>query len=147
MSAPLRLELSPSPRMAVLVVGLHAAAAACAAAVLPGAAGAALGAALLALGLWGAWSRALLRAQGSPRALELAGDEATLELRGGQRIAARAGPRRFVSRLAVALQLGRPLRRTLLVSADMLDRDAFRRLRIWALWGRLPGVAGTQLAA
>ena len=133
--------------MAVLIVALHAAAAACAAVVLPGVAGAALGASLLALGIASAWSRALLRSRTSPRALELAGEEATLELRGGERHTARVGRRRFVSRLAVALPLGRPLRRTILVSAGMLDGESFRRLRIWALWGRLPGVAGTQLAA
>jgi hypothetical protein len=27
----------------------------------------------------------------------------------------------------------------------MLEPREFRRLRIWALWGRLPGVAGEQL--
>jgi len=133
--------------MAVLIVALHVAAAGCVVAVLPGIPGAALGAALLALGLASAWSRALLRSQASPRVLELEGDHATLELGGGVRLSAPVGPRRFVSRLAVALPLGRPLRRTILVSAGMLDGESFRRLRIWALWGRLPGVAGTQLAA
>ena len=34
-----------------------------------------------------------------------------------------------------------------LVSADMLDPDSFRTLRVWALWGKVPGVAGKQLAA
>ena len=46
-----------------------------------------------------------------------------------------------------ALPLGSPLRRTLLVSADMLGVEEFRRLRLWALWNRLPGVAPKQLAA
>ena len=147
MSARLRLELAPSRRMAALIVVLHGAAAACAAAVLPGVAGAALGAALLALGLASAWSRALLRSRVSPRALELEGDQATLELAGGERVSARVGARRFVSALAVALPLGRPAARTVLVSRDMLDAESFRRLRLWALWGKLPGVAAKQLAA
>jgi hypothetical protein len=29
----------------------------------------------------------------------------------------------------------------------MLPADDFRRLRIWALWGRLPRVAAAQLPA
>jgi hypothetical protein len=29
----------------------------------------------------------------------------------------------------------------------MLPAAEFRRLRIWALWGRLPGVAAAQLPA
>jgi len=54
----------------------------------------------------------------------------------------------------VALPLRSPSRRTLLVTADMLDPAEFRRLRIWALWNRLPkahlsdgNVAAKQLAA
>jgi hypothetical protein len=44
------------------------------------------------------------------------------------------------------------VRRTLLITRDMAGADAFRRLRIWALWGKLPAaggearVAATQLA-
>jgi hypothetical protein len=131
--------------MAGLIVGLHAAAAACAAMVLPGAAGAALAAALLALGLAAAWTRALLRSGASVRAIELEGAEATIELANGERMAARVGERRYVSSLAVTLPLARPLRRTILVSRDMLGRDSFRLLRIWALWGKLPAVAAKQL--
>ena len=38
-------------------------------------------------------------------------------------------------------------RRTILVTRDMLGREEFRRLRLWALWGRLPrrSVAAAQL--
>ena len=147
MSARLRLELSPSRTRAALIAGLHAVAAACAAAVLPGLAGAALAAALLALGASSAWTRALLRSPASPRALELECDQATLELADGGRFAAPVGARRYVSSVAVALPLGRPLRRTVLVSRGMLDAESFRLLRIWALWGKLPGVAAKQLAA
>jgi hypothetical protein len=36
--------------------------------------------------------------------------------------------------------------RTILVTRDMLGASEFRRLRLWALWGKLP-VAAKQLAA
>ena len=147
MRARLRLELAPSRALAVLIVALHATAAACAAAVLPGIAGAALAAALLALGLAAAWTRALLRSGASVRALEVEGSEATLELASGKRLAARVSERRYVSSLVVTLPFGRPLRRTILISRDMLNAESFRLLRIWALWGKLPGVAGKQLPA
>jgi hypothetical protein len=45
----------------------------------------------------------------------------------------------------VNLPILAPARRTLLVTPDMLGIDSFRRLRIWALWGKLAGVAGKQL--
>jgi len=143
----LRLELAPSPRLAAAIVALHAAAAACAALVLSGGAGALLAAAFLALGLAAAWSRALLGSRSSVRAIELGEAGATLELAGGERLPAQLGPRRYVSRYMVTLAVRRPLRRTLLVTADMLSDDSFRSLRIWALWGRLPGVAAKQLPA
>ena len=147
MSAPaLRLKLVPSLRLALAIVALHAAAAACSVAVLPGLAGAALAAGFLALGLAAAWSRALLRSPVSVRAFEIAGPELAIELTSGDKIAVQVGERRYVSRLAVTLPLRRPWR-TILVSADMLPADDFRRLRIWALWGRLPGVAAAQLPA
>jgi hypothetical protein len=123
------MELAPSPRLAAAIVALHAAAAACAALVLPGGAGVLLAAAFLALGLAAAWSRALLGSRNSVRAIELGEAGATLELAGGERLPAQLGPR------------------TLLVTADMLSDDSFRSLRIWALWGRLPGVAAKQLPA
>ena len=65
----------------------------------------------------------------------------------GTELAAPVAARRYVTRYVVALPLGSPLRRTLLVSADMLGVEEFRRLRLWALWNRLPGVAPKQLAA
>jgi hypothetical protein len=139
----LRLELSPSLVFAALVVGLHAAAGAAAFAVVPGAPGGALAAALLALGVAAAWSRALLRAPRSVRALEIRGESLVLELAGGGRIEAAHPGRCHVSRLAVVL----PLSRTVLVTADMLGAAEFRRLRVWALWRKLPPVAAKQLAA
>ena len=144
MSAPaLRLTLSPSPRFALVIVSLHAAGAACVLLVM-GMSGAVLALALFSLGAAAAWSRALLRSRSSVRALELAGAALTVELANGERIAAVIGERRYVSRIAVTLPLRRPWR-TILVSADMMPADDFRRLRIWALWGRLPGVAAAQL--
>jgi hypothetical protein len=144
----LDLELAPSPRLAGAIVALHAAAAASLLAVVPDARGAALAAALLALGGAAAWSRALHRSARSIRRLELAGPELGVTLTSGASFVVRPGGRRYVSRWMVALPLPSPLRRTLLVTGDMLDADSFRRLRIWALWGKLPpeqGVAAAQL--
>jgi hypothetical protein len=145
-AAVLRLRLSPSPLLALLIVVLHAAAAACALAVLPGVAAALLALALFLLGLAAAWSRALLRSRASVCALEISGASLAIELASGEKLAAEAAERRYVSRLAVSLPLRQP-RRTLLVTADMLCAAEFRRLRIWALWGRLPGVPAAQLPA
>ena len=138
----LRLVLSPSPAFAAVIVVLHAAAGICAFLVIGGPAGAALAALLVALGLAAAWSRALLRSARSVRALEIGGDVLVLELADGQRIAAAPPQRCYVSRIAVVL----PVRRTVLVAAGMLTPAEFRRLRVWALWRKLP-VAGKQLPA
>ena len=147
----LRLELKASPLLAAAIVAAHGAAAACVLAALPGSAGALVAAGLLALGAMAAASRALLKARGSVRALELEGAGLTVCLANGQRFAAEAAPRRYVSRHLVILRLTenarRPVRRTLLVTRDMLAGDSFRRLRVWALWGRLPAVAAKQLPA
>ena len=131
--------------MAAVILALHALAAACILLVVPGIASFALAAAVFALGVVSARLRALLRSPSSVRAIELEGEGATVELRDGRRLAAPVSARRHVSRLAVSLALRPPLRRTLLVSRDMLSADAFRLLRIWALWGKLPAVAGKQL--
>jgi len=146
LSAAVRLVLTPSPLFALGVVLLHGIAAACVLAVLPGAMGALLGLALLLLGLAAAWSRALLRSRASVRALEISGASLSVELGSGERLAVEAAERRYVSRLAVSIPLRRP-RRTIFVTAGMLPAPEFRQLRIWALWGRLPGVAAAQLPA
>jgi hypothetical protein len=117
---------------------LHAVAAASVLAVLPGLAGAALAAAFLALGLAAAWSRALLASPESVRAVELGQAQITLELKNSRRFVAETGARRHVSRFMVTLPVRRPVRRTILVSRDMLQAEEFRRLRLWALWGKLP---------
>lgn len=146
-SQALRFEFSPSPVLAAAIVALHAGAAASVALVLPGPGGLLLAAALLVLGMAAAWSRALLRSAASVRALEVGSGTATLELAGGRRLPAELAPRRYVSRFLVTLSVRRPVRRTVLVTADMLKDGAFRRLRIWALWGKLPAVAAKQLQA
>ena len=146
MSAPLRFTLVPSPLLAIGIVVLHAIAAGCAVAVLPGAAGWLLGAGFVALGLAAAWSRALLRSRASVRALEISGTSLSVELGSGEKLPVEAAERRYVSRLAVSIPLRRP-RRTIFVTAGMLPAPEFRQLRIWALWGRLPGVAAAQLPA
>jgi hypothetical protein len=133
--------------MAAALLLLHLAAAACLALVLPAAAGA--GAALLVvlLGAVTAWDRALLRGRGSVRSLELRGDRAVVVLADGRRLEGRVGPRRNVSRWWVTLPLRGESRRTLVVVGDMLPAAEFRRLRLWALWGRVAREASPPMAA
>jgi hypothetical protein len=146
-SRSLRLQLSPSPAFATALVALHACAALCILLVLPSVSGAALSICLIALGLAAAWSRALLKSASSVCAIELEAGGASFELAGGERVAARLAERRYVNRFMVALPVRGPLRRTVLVTGDMLSEESFRVLRIWALWGKLPQVAPKQLPA
>ena len=79
------------------------------------------------------------------RALELPEDgTATLELADGSRVAARVARRRHVGAWWVTLPLQGAPWRTVLVAADMLAPAEFRRLRLWALWGRVAGAAPRQ---
>ena len=146
-SRSLRLRLSPSPAFAAALVALHACAALCVLLVLPSFPGGALAICLLALGLAAAWSRALLRSASSVRAIEIEAGGASFELAGGERIAGQLTRRRYVNRFMVALPVQGRLRRTVLVTLDMLGEESFRMLRIWALWGKLPQVAPQQLPA
>ena len=141
----LRLDLRPSWRLAALIVGVHGIAGVCILAVGGGVAGALLAALVVALGVAAARDRALLRGRGSPRTVQVADDgRSEISFSGGGRCAVADGPR-SVSRFLVILPLRRHSRRTVLVAADMLDPEGFRLLRLWALWGRLPGVASAQL--
>ena len=144
-----RLELKPSPAFAAVLVAAHAAAGVAAYLVLPGLAGGLLALLFLALGLAVAWSRALLGAAGSVRAIRLGGEQPVFELASGDSFPAVVAERRYVTRYLVALPVRAPLSRTLLVTADMLAAQEFRRLRIWALWnrfqGEMRGVAAKQL--
>jgi hypothetical protein len=143
----LRVELAPSAFLTTLIVAAHAVAALGVALALPGAAGVAVALLHVLLGMASAWSRALLRARSSVRALELIGPKLVVELASGERFPAEVAERRYVGRFMVILPLRSPFRRSLLITRDMSEADSFRRLRIWALWGRLPPVAGKQLAA
>jgi hypothetical protein len=102
--------------------------------------GLALAGAFVALGIAVAWRRALLRSPQSVRSIE-AGErgEVVLELARGERLSAAVAERRYVSRWMVTLPVRRPARQTILVTRGMLGEAAFRRLRLWALWGKVPG--------
>jgi toxin CptA len=148
----LRLELRPSAPLAAAIVAVHAAAGVAFLAVLPGVAGLLGCIALSALGIAAARSRALLRASSSARVLEIEGTQLTLELRDGRRSATQAPERRHASRFLVIIPGSGAERRTLLVVPGMLEAGSFRRLRVWALWGRFPcatprSVAEKQLPA
>jgi hypothetical protein len=144
-SRRLRLELAPSPLLAIAIVALHALAGLSVLMVMPRLPGVLLAVLLLALGIALAWSRALLRSRSSVRTLELDGTQLEVLLAGGERFRAEVAERRYVSRFLVSILLRHPVRRTILVTQDMLGGDLFRRLRIWAVWGKLPGVAAKQL--
>jgi hypothetical protein len=143
-----RLALSRSWSLAGVILVLHGAAAGAVLAVMDGLAGVALAAGLFLLGLAAAWARALHGSAASVRALELSENEIVLELNDGRRVRAELGASRHVSRFMVSLPVRRPVRRTILVARDMLGAEEFRRLRLWALWGKLPrplAVAAKQL--
>lgn len=129
----------------MLIVGAHLLAAACITAVSTSPAAVALALFLLALGAASAWDRALLRARTSPRSLQISG-EGRLEvgLADGSRVPASEATR-VVHRLLVALTLRNRRRSSVLIVAGMLAPEEFRRLRVWALWGRVPAVAPAQL--
>jgi hypothetical protein len=143
----LRLELRASRAMAAVILAAHLAGAVCLMIVFSGAlaAGAALLIALL--GAVTAWDRALHRARGSVRRLELRdGGAALLELADGRQLAGSVAVRRNVNRWWVTLPLQGKSKRIVVVTRDMVPAGDFRRLRMWALWGRLPSVAAAQLS-
>ncbi|OFZ97573.1 MAG: hypothetical protein A2Z64_03600 [Betaproteobacteria bacterium RIFCSPLOWO2_02_67_12] len=143
----LRLELRPSRALAATILGAHLASAACLDLIVGGLAGMALAALAAALGAATAWDRALLRGARAPRAIELRGDgSASVESASGWRCPA-AGGRGRAGRHWVIVALHGASRRTLLITGDMLETESFRRLRLWALWGRLPGAAVARFAA
>ena len=144
----MRLELSPSRWFATAILATHAVAAGSIVAVAPGPAGGALAALLVALGAAAAWDRALLRGRRSPRAIEIRGSgEALVVFADGSTAAAKAVHGSGVTRSWVALAAGSLTRRSLLVTSGMLQAGPFRLLRLWAVWGRVPGVASGQLPA
>jgi Membrane-bound toxin component of toxin-antitoxin system len=137
--AAVRLVLGPSRVLAVALALVHTLAAACILLLAPGASGALLAALVLVLAAAVIRDRALHRGRGAVRALELGADGAvTLELGNGRRAQGRVGERRNVGRGWTILTLRGMPRRNVLVMRDMLPPVEFRRLRLWALWGRLP---------
>ena len=142
----LRLALRASRALAAAILTAHLAAAASLAAVFPGAAGAGAGLLVLLLGAATAWDRALLRGRRSVCGLELGeGAAAVFELADGRRVAGTVAARRNVNRWWVTLPLQGESRRIVVVTRDMLPAGDFRRLRIWALWGRTATVASAPL--
>jgi hypothetical protein len=150
---PLRLMLSSSAPLAATIAIVHAAAAACILLVLPGWTGIALAVLALLLGAAAAADRALFLGARAPRSLEIGiegsaklicvdGSTAPLVALGGI----------GVTRWWVALRITSGQRRSLFVPVGMLTPEALRILRVWALWGKLPGsgragVAQPQLPA
>lgn len=142
---PQRLELSPSGAYAGAVMAVHATAAGCLLATLTGLAGMALALLILALGAASARERALLRGSRAPRAIEIpASGPALVILASGEAVAVRPVRGIGVTRRWVALGKGSLAGRAVLVTAGMLAPAEMRRLRLWALWGRTPGVAPRQ---
>ena len=145
-SLPVRLELTPSNGYAALLLLAHALAAACLLAVLKGWPGSVAALLVAALGLAAAWDRALLRGPRSPRTIEIhSSGEAVCRFANGETAAMGGHAGGSVTRFWVALRLQSPWRRSLLVAGGMLPAEPFRLLRLWALWGRLPGVVPRQL--
>ena len=142
----LRLELRPSAPLAAAIVAAHAAAGLAFLAALPGVTGILGCVALSALGIAAARSRALLRAPSSVRALEIEATGLTLELNDGRRKTAQASGRRHASRFLVIIPGRTTEYGTILIVPGMLDPASFRRLRLWALWGRLPAASRRPVA-
>ena len=152
---PRRLELLPCRKFAALLLLAHAAAGASLYAVLAGWPGPAAALLVVALGAFAAWDRALLRSANSPRAIEiLPSGQAQCIQAGGAAVPVQALGGTGVTRYWVALLLRPPTRwvllaprHALLVPACMMSTESARLLRLWARWGKLPGVAPGQLPA
>ena len=144
---PLRLELKASPALTAAVVAVHGAAALGLLTVLTGWSGHVLAALVTALGVSSVWDRTLLRARGSPGAIEIHADGSAkcLFKNGEAYVLARRGGG-SVTRFWVALDLAAPMRKSLFVPGDMLAPGPLRLLRLWALWGQLPGAPDRAFA-
>jgi len=123
-------------------MAMHATAAACFLATLSGFSGPALAILVLGLGAASAWERALLRGSRSPRAIEIAASgTAVVVLADGEALAVRPVRGIGVTRYWVALRPASITGRAVLVTSGMLGPAQLRILRLWALWGRIPGLA------
>jgi len=140
LARPLRLVLHPSPGLTAAILGVHSLAAASLWVAIPGVAAGVIAMLISVLGVVAARDRGLLRGRAAIRAIELSGPEdLLLEFSDGTRRAARSPRRRHVSRFGVGLRLEGVRRRSFFVATGMLDPAAARCLRLWALWGRVPG--------
>lgn len=139
---PHRLELSPSTSFAGAVLAVHATAAACLLATMPGVAAPALAILIVGLGAVSAWERALLRGSRAPRVIEVAGSgSAAVILANGKAIEVRPVRGIGVTRYWVALAPATVAGGAVFVTAGMLSPAQMRILRLWALWGRTPAAA------
>jgi len=134
----LRVELRASRALAAAILSVHAAAAIAALGAIGGGAGAGLAVVLMFAGAVATRDRALLVGKRAVRALEFDMDGTlAAELSNGTRVAGRDGVRRHLGPWWVVVPLaGRPW--AVLVVQGMLAPEPYRRLRVWALWGRLP---------
>ncbi len=106
---------------------------------------AALAILLLALGGVSAWDRALLRGRRSPDAIEIpSSGAAVLRLASGETVPVRPVRGIGITRYWVALASLAPAGRSAMVTAGMLGPENARLLRLWSLWGRMPGAAQGQ---
>jgi toxin CptA len=140
------MRLRPSRMLAAAIALAHLAAALAALVALPGPA-AAVVAAGVALSTVVQLRGALQRAPESVAGLELGAD-------GGIAVAGPSGewtaaqlrtaavPAAWLAVLILRDGAGR--RRAAVVLPDALDREAFRRLRVWLRWGPVAGPAGTD---
>ena len=141
---PIRVELQPSRGFAALLAAAHAAAvlvivlmplpaAVVVFAVLP----------VIASAFWSISRQALRRGRNAVTALEFT-DRETVRLRDGDGLwhgGHLSGSSTVGAVLTVLnIQLDAPATRHVVITADGMDRDDFRRLRVWLRWG--PGPAG-----
>ncbi len=138
----------PSRVYAGLILAVHAIAAACFLTTMTGFSGISAAFLIFALGCAAAWNRALLRGRRSPRAIEIPATGAALvRLANGETVPVRPVRGIGVTRHWVALASLALAGPSVLVTAGMLGRENARILRLWSLWGRMPGVASGQRAA
>jgi hypothetical protein len=130
-----------------MILAIHIVAAACFLTTLTGMTGIALAILIITLGGISAWNRALLRGRRSPRAIEITSSgEAVARLATGENVPLRATRGLGITRHWVALSA--PSRGAgMMVTSGMLGPQNARKLRLWALWGRMPGVASRQRPA
>jgi toxin CptA len=140
LSPTLRVWLRPSRTLAATIAVAHLAAAAAAVLALPGAA-AAVVVAGVALSAIAQLRDALHRGPRSITGLELAADGRVAVADPARqwataRLQTAAVPVPWLA--VVALRDARGHRRSAVVLPDALDREAFRRLRLWLRWGAPP---------